>query len=129
MDDQGSTSSWYVFGALGFFRLNPGQPNYIIGSPIFDQATIHLGNGKDFVIIAKNNSPENVYIQSATLNGAPLNKPWFSHADIANGGQLGFVMGPQPNKDGAAPRTPRRHRCLGGSISLTRTHRAEVIHD
>jgi predicted alpha-1,2-mannosidase len=76
MDDQGSTASWYVFGALGFFSPNPGQPIYAIGSPIFDKATIRLGNGKDFVITAKNNSPENVYIQSATLNGQPLNRPW-----------------------------------------------------
>jgi len=104
MDDQGSTSSWYVFGALGFFSPNPGEPIYTIGSPIFDKATIHLGSGKEFVITAKNNSPENIYIQSATLNGAPLNKPWFSHSDIANGGQLEFMMGPRPNKDwGSAP--------------------------
>lgn len=104
MDDQGSTSSWYVFGALGFFAPNPAQPIYAIGSPIFDRATIHFRNGKDFVITAKNNSSQNIYIQSATLNGAPLNKPWFSHSDIANGGALEFVMGPQPNKEwGSAP--------------------------
>jgi len=98
MDDQGSTSSWYVFGALGFFAVNPAQPEYLIGSPVFNRATIHLGKGRDFVIVAKNNSPKNVYIQSARLNGAPLNRPWFSHADIANGGRLDFVMGPRPNK-------------------------------
>ena len=104
MDDQGSTSSWYVMGALGFFAPNPAQPEYVIASPIFDRSTIHLSHGKDFVITAKNNSAANVYIQSATLNGAPLNKPWFSHADIVNGGSLDFVMGPQPNKDwGSAP--------------------------
>jgi len=104
MDDQGSTSSWYVFGALGFFSPNPAEPIYVISSPLFDRATIHLGNGKDFVITARNNSDENIYIQSATLNGAPLNKPWFSHSDIVNGGKLEFVMGPQPNKEwGSAP--------------------------
>lgn len=104
MDDQGSTSSWYVMGALGFFSPNPGQPIYAISSPLFDRATIHLRNGKDFVITAQNNSATNIYIQSATLNGAPWNKPWFSHADIANGGTLAFVMGAQPNRNwGSAP--------------------------
>lgn len=104
MDDQGSTSSWYVFSALGFYPVNPARPEYIIGSPLFLQATIHLGHGKDFVIVAKHNSDKNIYIQSATLNGRPLNRPWFSHADIANGGHLEFIMGDQPNKDwGAAP--------------------------
>ena len=104
MDDQGSTSGWYVLSALGFFAINPGCPNYAIGSPLFDKAKIHLGDGKDFVIIAKNNSPRNVYIQSATFNGKPWNKPWFSYLDIANGGTLEFVMGSQPNKNwGSAP--------------------------
>ena len=104
MDDQGSTSGWYVLSALGFFAINPGCPNYAIGSPLFDKATIHLGNGNKFVIIAKNNSPRNVYIQSATLNGKLWNKPWFSYADIANGGRLEFVMGSEPNKNwGSAP--------------------------
>jgi predicted alpha-1,2-mannosidase len=104
MDDQGSTSSWYVLSAMGFYTVNPARPEYIIGSPIFDEVTIHMGNGKDFVIIAKNNSGKNIYIQSATLNGKPLDKPWFSHSDIANGGKLAFVMGPTPNKKwGSAP--------------------------
>ena len=104
MDDQGSTSSWYVMAALGFFAPNPAQPEYAIASPLFDRATIHLANGKVFVITAKNNSPTNLYIQSATLNGVPLNKPWFSHADIANGGTLKFVMGAEPNQNwGTAP--------------------------
>lgn len=104
MDDQGSTSSWYVLSALGFFATNPARPEYLIGSPLFDRATIHLGGGKDFTIVAKNNSDENMYIQSATLNGQPWNKPWFSHSDIANGGELDLVMGPQPNENwGSTP--------------------------
>ncbi len=104
MDDQGSTSSWYVLSALGFYTVNPARPEYIIGSPVFDQATIHLGHGKDFVVVARNNSPKNVYIQSATLNGQPWNKPWFAHADIAGGGRLEFKMGSTPNKNwGSAP--------------------------
>jgi predicted alpha-1,2-mannosidase len=104
MDDQGSTSSWYVLSAMGFYTVNPATPDYIIGSPIFDEVTLHLGKGKDFVIVAHNNSDTNLYIQSATLNGQPLNRPWFSHADIANGGKLVFEMGPTPNRNwGSAP--------------------------
>jgi len=97
MDDQGSTSSWYVFSAMGFYTVDPSSPNYVIGSPLFDEVTIHMGNGKDLIIEAKNNSDKNCYIQSATLNGQPCNKPWFSHADIAAGGKFIFEMGPEPN--------------------------------
>ena len=99
MDDQGSTSSWYVLSAMGFYTVDPSSPNYILGSPIFDRVKLHLGNGKTFEVVAKNNSEANEYIQSAELNGKPWNKPWFSHADIANGGRLVLTMGPQPNKN------------------------------
>jgi len=114
MDDQGSTSSWYVMSALGFYPVDPSSPDYILGSPIFDKATIHLGNGHDFTIVARNNSAKNIYIQSVTLNGKPWNKPWFSHSDMVDGGTLSLTMGPLPNKqwgsavDAAPPSmTPR----------------------
>ncbi len=104
MDDQGSTASWYVMSAIGFYPVDPSSSAYILGSPIFDQATIHMGNGKDFTILARNNSAKNLYIQSATLNGKLWNKPWFDHADIAAGGQLVLTMGPMPNKNwGSSP--------------------------
>ncbi len=104
MDDQGSTSSWYVMSALGFYPVDPSSPDYIMGSPIFSEATIHMGNGHDFVIVARNNSATNMYIQSATLNGKPWNKPWFSQSDIAEGAKLVLTMGPEPNtKWGSAP--------------------------
>jgi predicted alpha-1,2-mannosidase len=104
MDDLGSTSSWYVMSAMGFYPVDPSSPNYILGSPIFNKVTIHMGNGKVFEIVAHNNSVKNLYIQSATLNGKPWNKPWFSHAYIASGGKLVLEMGPLPNKSwGAAP--------------------------
>lgn len=98
MDDQGSTASWYVMSALGFYPVDPSSSAYILGSPLFDDATIHLGSGKDFTVIARNNSAKNIYIQSATLNGKPWNKPWIDHADIAVGAKLVLVMGPEPNK-------------------------------
>ncbi len=104
MDDQGSTSSWYVLSAMGVFPVDPATENYEIGSPLFDEVTLHLGPGKDFIIQANNNSAANVYIQSATLNGKPLNRPWFTHTEIANGGKLVLNMGPEPNQSwGSAP--------------------------
>lgn len=97
-DDGGETSSWYVFSAMGFYPVCPGSPAYEIGSPIFEKTTLRLGNGKLFTIVANGVSARNKYIQSAQLNGKPLNKPWFSQADIANGGALVLQMGDQPNR-------------------------------
>jgi predicted alpha-1,2-mannosidase len=102
-EDMGQMSAWYVLSAMGIYQVAPGQNVYAIGSPIFSKVTIHLdksfGNAGDFVLEAKNNSKQNKYIQSATLNGKILNKPWFDHAEIKNGGRLIFVMGPKPNKN------------------------------
>ncbi len=97
-EDGGGMSAFVVFSYMGFYPVTPGLPVYNIGSPIFEQVTIHLNNGNDFVINAKNVSGENKYIQSATLNGQPLNKPWFSHRDLAEGGELILEMGPKANK-------------------------------
>jgi predicted alpha-1,2-mannosidase len=107
-DDQGEESAWYVLSAMGFYPVCPGRPIYDIGSPIFDETRITLGNGKVFTITAKNVSAQNKYIQSAALNGKPLNQPWFSHGDIVNGGTLVLQMGSRPNtawgsSPGAAP--------------------------
>ena len=103
MDDQGATSSWYVLSAMGFYPVDPSSPDYIIGSPIFDDVKLQLGNGKVLEIEARNNSTENKYIQSAMLDGKQWNKPWFSHDDIKNGGKFVFVMGPKPSTWGSAP--------------------------
>jgi predicted alpha-1,2-mannosidase len=104
MDDQGALSAWYVLSAIGFYPVDPATAVYEIGSPMFHEVTLRLGDGKDFVIVANNNSAENVYIQSATLNGKAWSRPWFSHADIANGGKLVLNMGPTPNESwGSAP--------------------------
>ncbi|MCH4553857.1 GH92 family glycosyl hydrolase [Aestuariibaculum sp. L182] len=98
-EDCGQMSSWYVFSALGFYPVNPAQGVYTFGSPIFDKAIIHLESGKDFTIEAENNSSENKYIQSITLNGKEISKSYIEHKDIIQGGTLQFVMGPQPNKN------------------------------
>ena len=96
-DDGGETSSWYVLSALGFYPVCPGSPVYEIGSPLFARSVIRLGSGQTFTILANHVSAQNKYIESAVLNGKPRNKPWFAHADIANGGTLVLEMGPTPN--------------------------------
>jgi predicted alpha-1,2-mannosidase len=101
-EDGGETSSWYVLSALGFYPVCPGSPVYEIGSPIFEQSTIRLGNGTKFTILAHHVSVQNKYIQSAQLNGKPLTHAWFLHSDIASGGRLEFEMGNKPNTSWAS---------------------------
>jgi predicted alpha-1,2-mannosidase len=103
-EDGGAMSSWYVFSAMGFYPVCPGQPAYEIGSPLFDEARIRLEGGKTFTVRAENVSAQNKYIQSATLNGKPWNRAWFRQEEIAAGGTLVLVMGPRPNTSwGSAP--------------------------
>lgn len=91
-DDCGQMSAWYIFSALGFYPVCPGTEEYVIGSPIAKEATILLENSKHFTIIAKNYAPENVYVQSITLNGKPYTKHYITHSDIIAGGLLEFEM-------------------------------------
>lgn len=97
-EDGGGMSAFVVFSMMGFNPVTPGIPIYNIGSPFFDRVSIKLQNGKTFTVIAHQNNAENKYIQSATLNGKPWNKPWFEHQDLMNGGRLEFVMGKIPNQ-------------------------------
>lgn len=98
-DDGGTMSAWYVFSAMGIYPL-AGTDVYLIGSPVFEKSTVHLKNKKDFVIAADGASEQNMYVQSASLNGKPLNVPWFKHGDIANGGTIELKMGPSPSEWG-----------------------------
>lgn len=105
-EDEGQLSALYVLWAMGLFELDGGgavKPTYDLSSPLFDRIVIHLDphyyGGKDFVIEAHHNSPVNVYIQSARLNGQPLTRAWLYHAEVVAGGTLEFEMGPQPNPD------------------------------
>lgn len=97
-EDGGGMSAFVVFSMMGFFPVTPGIPVYNIGSPVFKNISIKLSNGKAFTIVAKNSSDSNKYIQKAFLNGKSLNKPWFTHEDLINGGKLELEMGSQPNK-------------------------------
>lgn len=97
-EDNGQTSAWYVFSALGFYPVTPGGVDeYVIGSPLFKKATLQLENGNIFEISSKNNSEKNVYIQSATLNGKPYNNTFLNFDDLQKGGTLEFNMGSKPN--------------------------------
>lgn len=96
-EDQGGMSSWYILNALGIYSVCPGTDEYVIGSPLFPKVTITMEDNKKFVIEASNNSKNNVYIQSATLNGKSLDKNYITYKDIVNGGNLHFEMGETPN--------------------------------
>jgi predicted alpha-1,2-mannosidase len=103
-EDGGGMSAFVVFSKMGFYPVTPGSGTYNIGSPAFENTIVHLGNGKEFKIVAKNCSQQNKYILSAKLNGKEWNKPWFSHDDIKDGGTLELVMGDKANKAwGSAP--------------------------
>jgi len=97
-EDQGQTSSWYVLSALGFYSVTPGTGEYVMGSPMFKKITINLENGKKFVIDAPANNKENVYIQSATLNGKTYTKNFINHSDLTKGGTLKLTMSSKPNE-------------------------------
>ncbi len=97
-EDCGQMSAWYVFSAMGLYPFNPASAEYQIGSPIFEKSTINISEGKTFTIIAENTSDNNIYIQSATLNGKEFNRTNISHKELLQGGTLTFVMGSEPNE-------------------------------
>jgi predicted alpha-1,2-mannosidase len=103
-EDNGQTSAWYVFSALGFYPVTPSVGQFAIGSPLFRSVRLTMPTGKTLTIDAENNGPQNVYIQSLTFNGKRYARPWLSRADLQRGGTLQFVMGPTPNKGWGATR-------------------------
>ncbi|HEV2691766.1 MAG TPA: GH92 family glycosyl hydrolase [Verrucomicrobiae bacterium] len=109
-DDVGQMSAWYVLGAIGFYPVSPVDGVYLIGSPVFDKVTLQLDAkyypGRAFTVIARNNSPENVYIQSATLNGKPLERAWLRHEEIVAGGVVELQMSSVPNKNWGTEQLP-----------------------
>lgn len=96
-EDNGQTSAWYVFSAMGFYPVCPGQPMYVLGSPLFSKVTLSLQNGKEFVIQASNMSERNIYINSARLNGKPFDMNYINHSTIQEGGVLSLEMVETPN--------------------------------
>ena len=102
-EDCGQMSAWYILNSMGFYQVCPGKPVYSIGRPLFDRVDISLPDRNVFSIVTKNNSSENKYIKSVTLNGRPLDEPFLNHQDIARGGTLEIVMSAEPTKWGVKP--------------------------
>lgn len=97
-EDNGQTSAWYVFSAMGFYPVCPGSGEYVFGAPLFNKITLKLENGNQFVIDATSNSKENLYVSGISLNGKPWDKNYITHEDLLKGGTLGFTMTNQPDK-------------------------------
>ena len=97
-EDNGQTSAWYVFSALGFYPVCPGTDEYIMGSPLFKKATVHLEGGKDLVISAENNSEDNIYVKEVRVGGKKYGRTYFTHGQLSSGGEIGFVMSETPDK-------------------------------
>ena len=102
-EDVGQMSAWYILSSVGLYQVDPVGGRFVIGSPLFDKATVNVGSGKTFTVVAKNNSDRNIYVQSARLNGKALKNSYIDFNDIRHGGTLELVMGPKPSKWGAAP--------------------------
>ena len=96
-EDNGQTSAWYVFSALGFYPVCPGTDEYVLGSPLFSKATLHFENGNSLVIDASGNTDSTVYVQQLLLNGQETTANYLRHADLLKGGVLQFKMGDTPN--------------------------------
>ena len=105
-EDGGGMTAFVVFSMMGIYPVTPGIPVYNIGTPFFSKVTLRLASGRTFVIEAEGASSENKYIQKATLNGKPLDRPWIRHSDLAAGGKLVFTMGSRPNKSWGATTPP-----------------------
>ena len=99
-EDVGQMSAWYVLSSIGLYQEEPAGGKYIIGLPLFNEATLNVGDGKTFTVRAVNNSDQNIYVQSATLNGKRYDKSYIDYRDIIAGGTLELVMGPKPSKWG-----------------------------
>ncbi|MGX5690456.1 GH92 family glycosyl hydrolase [Arcticibacter tournemirensis] len=97
-EDNGQTSAWYIFSALGFYPVTPGVDQYVLGAPLFKKATLKLENGKQIVINAPNNSDANRYVNSLMLNGKPYSKNWFSHSELQKGAVINYNMSAAPNE-------------------------------
>lgn len=97
-EDVGQMSAWYILSSVGLYQVDPVDGRFVIGSPLFDKATVNVGGGKTFTVVAKNNSDKNIYVQSARLNGKTLKNSYVDFNDIRRGGTLELVMGPKPSK-------------------------------
>ena len=108
-EDVGQMSAWFVFSALGFYPVNPVNGMYVFGSPVVNEATLNVGEGKTFSLSVKNNSKINKYIQSVVLNGKAYTKAYIMHSDLVKGGKMTIVMGAQPSATWGTKETDRAY--------------------
>ncbi len=101
-EDVGQMSAWYILSSVGLYQVDPSGGRFIIGSPIFDKASLNVGGGKTFNVVTKNNSAKNMYVQKVRLNGKSYTKSYIDYKDITSGGTLELTMGPKPSKWGTA---------------------------
>ena len=129
--DCGQMSAWYIFSAMGFYPVNPDSGVYEIGSPVLNKVVLHLDpkayGGRTFTVIAQNNSPKNIYIQSAAWNGQPFQQTWFTHRQLIGGGVLRLVMGPKPNLSWGASAPPPATMPAGFQYPTPPTPSVETI--
>jgi predicted alpha-1,2-mannosidase len=97
-EDNGQTSAWYVFSAMGFYPVCPASDQYVLGAPLFKKITLNLENGKKVVLNAPGNSNNNIYIKSMSINNKPYDLNWLSHKMLMSGAVINFTMSSQPNK-------------------------------
>ena len=96
-EDVGQMSAWYILSALGFYSVDPVSGNYILGSPLFENARVDLGNGHTLTIEVERSNPADAFIHAFSIDGKPQERAWFNHSEIANGATLSFKMGSEPN--------------------------------
>jgi predicted alpha-1,2-mannosidase len=113
-EDNGQTSAWYVFSALGFYPVTPGSGEYVLGSPLFDRVTLSLENGKRFVVESHGNSKKDVYVGKVKLFGKEMGKSFITHEQIMKGGQLLFKMESSPNRSRGTEREAFPFSMSGG---------------
>jgi len=97
-EDNGQTSAWYVYSALGFYPVSPGTGEYVLGSPLFRKVTVTLADGKELVISAPENSRENIFVHNVRYNGKPMDVNYVTHEQLTAGGSMEFAMSPEPEK-------------------------------
>ena len=96
-EDNGQTSAWYVFSAMGFYSVCPASGQYALGTPYFNHMTVHFENGNDLTITAENNSKQNRYIQNMTMNGRDYTRNYVTREDMQQGGNITYYMSDAPN--------------------------------
>ncbi len=119
-EDNGEMSAWYIFSSMGFYPLSMGSGEYAVGSPLFDKVTVHLENGNTITVTANNNSDENVYIKSCTVNSKSYNSLYFSHEDLVKGANIVFEMSSEPTNWGSAAYSEQYGVDFGELSSLTK---------